>query len=224
MKKKIVLISLLILPLSCYIYFSLAKHNSLYLPVVTENVSELPSGTTLDGKPVALQGNISIVGFLGNDITKKKETVFNINEKINNKYKGFTDFQIVMLMPEGEQQEVEKVMADLKMMADISNWRFLFVNPEQIKAFHQSLKSKELLEADNGTYYLYIVDKERRLRGRDGKTKDKKTGKYEFRDSYNSFLAAELHNEMTDDIKIVLREYRLALKKNNGQKGVKREI
>jgi hypothetical protein len=224
MKKKIVLIVLFILPLSAYIYFSLAKHNSLFLPVITKNVNELPTGTTLDGKPVSLQGSISIVGFLGDDITKKKETVFNINEKINNKYKGFTDFQIVMLMPEGEQEEVKKVAEELKVMADISNWRFLFVSPEQIAAFHKSLKAKESLDADNGTYYLFILDKERRLRGRDGKMKDKKTGKYEFRDGYNSFLAAELHNEMTDDIKIVLREYRLALKKNNYQKEVKREI
>jgi hypothetical protein len=224
MKKKIVLIVLFILPLSAYIYFSLAKHNSLFLPVITKNVNELPTGTTLDGKPVSLQGSISIVGFLGDDITKKKETDFNINEKINNKYKGFTDFQIVMLMPEGEQEEVKKVAEELKVMADISNWRFLFVSPEQIAAFHKSLKAKESLDADNGTYYLFILDKERRLRGRDGKMKDKKTGKYEFRDGYNSFLAAELHNEMTDDIKIVLREYRLALKKNNYQKEVKREI
>ncbi|PZR21782.1 MAG: hypothetical protein DI539_07065 [Flavobacterium psychrophilum] len=224
MKKKIVLIVLLVLPLSCYIYFALAKHNALNLPVINENVSELPQGTTLDNKPVALQGNITIVGFLGTDITKKKETVFNINEKINNKYKGFTDFQIVMLLPEGEEQEVQKVMDELKVMADISNWRFLFVKPDQIAEFHQSLKVKESLDADSGSYYLFIIDKERKLRGRDGKMKDKKTGKYEFKDGYNSFVVAELHNEMTDDIKILLREYRLALKKNNDQKGVKREI
>jgi len=222
MKKKIVLIVLFILPLSAYIYFSLAKHNSLFLPVITKNINELPSGSSLDGKPVSLQGNISIVGFLGTDITKKKETVFNINEKINNKYKGFNDFQIVMLMPEGEQEEVKKVTAQLKVMADISNWRFLFVSPEQIAAFHKSLNVNESLAADNGTYSLFIIDKERSLRGRDGH--NKKTGKDEFKDRYNSLLVAELHNEMTDDIKILLREYRLALKKNNDLKGVKREI
>lgn len=222
MKKKIVLIVLFILPLSCYIYFSLAKHNSLFLPVITKNVNELPSGTTLDGKPVSLGGSISIVGFLGDDMTKKKETVFNINEKINNKYKGFADFQVVMLLPEGEQEEVEKVTAQLKRMGDISNWRFLFVSSEQIEAFHKSLKVEEDLDADHGTYSLFIIDKDRSLRGRNGK--NKKTGKDEFRASYNSLLVAELHNEMTDDIKILLREYRLALKKNNDLKGVKREI
>jgi hypothetical protein len=169
-----------------------------------------------------LQGSISIVGFLGDNITKKKETVFNINEKINNKYKGFTDFQIVMVMPEGEQEEVQKVIAQLKIMADISNWRFLFVSPEQIASFHKSLKLNETLDPDHGTYSLFIVDKERSLRGRDGE--NPKTGKHEFKNSYNSFLVAEMHNEMTDDIKILLREYRLALKKNNDLKGVKREI
>ena len=224
MKRKLVLIVLFILPLSAYIFFSMAEHNSLFLPVITKNVSELPEGNTLDGKPVFLKGKITILGFLGEDITKKKETVFNINEKINGKYKGFTDFQIVMVLPDGEQQEVQKVIADLKVMADISNWRFLFVKPEAIVPFYASLKAKENLEADNGTYQLFIVDKDRSLRGRNGK--DKKTGKDEFKDSYNSFIISELHNEMTDDIKIVLREYRLALKKNNtpGGKGVKREI
>ncbi len=222
MKKKIVLIVLFILPLSAYIYFSLAEHNSLFLPVITKNIPELPTGSTLDGKPVMLKGNISIVGFLGDDITKKKETVFNISEKINNKYKGFTDFQIVMLMPKGEEEEVKQVTAQLKLMADISNWRFLFVSPEELKAFHTSLKVDESLDADNGTYSLFILDKDRSLRGRNGK--DKKTGKHEFKNSYNSRLVAELHNEMTDDIKILLREYRLALKKNNELKGVKREI
>lgn len=212
------------MPLSAYIFFSMAEHNSLFLPVITKNIDELPQGATLDGKPVALKNKITILGFLGESITKKKETVFNINEKINSKYKGFTDFQIVMVMPEGEQEEVQKVMADLKVMADISNWRFVFVKPETIRPFHASLKSKEKLDADNGSYQLFIVDKDRSLRGRNGK--DKKTGKDEFKDSYNSFIISELHNEMTDDIKIVLREYRLALKKNNtpGGKGVKREI
>lgn len=222
MKKKIVLIILLILPLSAYIYFSLAEHNSLYLPVITKNIPELPAGSTLNGKPVSLKGSISIVGFLGDDITKKKETVFNISEKINNKYKGFTDFQIVMLMPEGEEEEVKQVTAQLRLMADISNWKFLFVSPEAIREFHKALKVNETLDADNGTYSLFILDKDRSLRGRNGK--DKKTGKDEFKNSYNSGLVAELHNEMTDDIKILLREYRLALKKNNELKGVKREI
>ena len=98
MKRKIVLIALFILPLTAYVYFSMAKHNSLFLPVLTEKVNELPKGRTLDGKAVMLTGKLTIMGFLGKDIIAKKEAIFNINQKINSKYKGFNDFQIVMLL------------------------------------------------------------------------------------------------------------------------------
>lgn len=222
MKRKLVLIALFILPLTAYIYFSMAKHNSLFLPTLTENVNELPAGRSMDGKPVGLAGKLTIVGFPGKDVIAKKEAIFNINQKINSKYKEFTDFQIVMLLPEGSQEDIERITAELRIMADISNWRFVFARPEDIAAFYKSMKVLEPLDADSGTYNIFIIDKDRSLRGRDGK--NKKTGKDEYKDAYNSFSAAELHNEMTDDIKIVLREYRLALKKNNDLKGVKREI
>jgi hypothetical protein len=51
---------------------------------------------------------------------------------------------------------------------------------------------------------VYILDKERNLRGRK-KVKDYKEG-------YSTFSPAELSNEMLDDFK-VLYEYRAALKK-----------
>ncbi len=222
MKRKVVLLCLLVLPLTLYVYFSMVKHNSLYLPVLTKNVAEAPLGKTFDNKPVHLKGKISIIGFLGKDIRKKKETLFNINQKINNKYQGFTDFQIVMIAADGAQDEVKKVTAELKSMADISNWKFIFAQPDAITSFYNTLKVREPLDADLSTFNIFIVDKENSLRGRKGENKE--TGKDEYKDSYNSFSAAELHNEMTDDVKIVLREYRLALRKNDTLKGAKRKI
>ncbi|AWH83964.1 hypothetical protein HYN59_02035 [Flavobacterium album] len=222
MKRKIVLVVLLILPLTMYVYFSMAKHNSLFLPVITKNVAEAPPGKTLDDKPVHLKGKITIVGFLGKDIIKKKETIFNVNQKINNKYKDFTDFQLLMIVPDGAQDEVKQVISELKAMGDISNWKFIFAQPQDITDFYKSLKVREPLGADFSTYNIFILDKDSSLRGRKGK--DKETGEDEFKDAYNSFSAAELHNEMTDDVKILLREYRLALRKNDTLKGVKREI
>lgn len=221
MKRKIVLISLLVLPLTVYIYFSMVKHNSLFLPIIVEKVNELPEGVTMDGEPVKLENKISIVGFPGDDLLKRKESLFNLNQKINNKYSEFTDFQMVMLVPEGNEEEVKQVITDLSVMADLSGWKFLFASPEQIAAFHASLQTRQPLDSDQGSFYVYIIDKERNLRGRNGEGKQGK-GK-DFLDGYNTFSAAELHNEMTDDVKILLREYRLALKKNTA-KGVKREI
>jgi hypothetical protein len=222
MKKKIVLLGLLALPLVLYIYFSMSRHNSLFLPVITQNVNELPAGKTFTDSVVQLKDKISIVGFLGTDVKKRKESIFNIEQKINNKYRAFKNFQIVMLMPEGTQESVKEMETSLKRMGDISNWKFVFTSPENIEKFYGSLKVKEPLGADLGTFNVFIVDKTLNLRGRRGQTKNKLDSQY--KDGYNSFSAADLHNEMTDDVKILLREYRLALRRNNTQKGVKREI
>lgn len=221
MKKKIVLLGLLALPLMLYIYFSLVKHNSLFLPVINKNIAVLPQGTTLNGKPAVLKGKITVIGFLGNNIKAREESIFNINQKVNAKYKDFTDFQIVMLVPDGKQEEVKAIESKLKVMADITNWNFVFAKPEEIRSFYTSLKAHEPLDADAGTSNIFIIDKDQHLRGRKGDDKDGKSDA--FKDSYNSFSAAELSNELTDDVKIVLREYRLALRKNL-PKGVKREI
>lgn len=215
MKRKILLIGLLVLPLLLYVYFSMAKHNSLYLPVITKNVSELPAPTALDGRPVQLKGKITILGFLGNNIVKRKESIFNLNQKINNKFRGFEDFQIVMLLPTGDEAQVRAVRESLRSMGDISNWRFVFAAPQAIDKVYRSLKVKSALGPDQGTDNVFIIDKDRSLRGRKGTYK----GDSEFRDSYNTFSASEVHNQLTDDVKILLREYRLALKRNN-----KREI
>jgi hypothetical protein len=222
MKKKIVLLGLLALPLVLYIYFSMAKHNSLFLPVITKNINELPQGKTFSDSVVMLKGKISIVGFLGKDVIKRKESIFNIDQKLNEKYRAFKDFQVVMLMPDGTQESVKKIEESLKTMGDISNWKFVFTTPEEIKKFYSSLKVKEPLGDDLGTFNIFIVDKALNVRGRKGEVKNKKDSVY--KDGYNSFSAADLHNDMTDDVKIVLREYRLALRRNATEKGVKREI
>jgi hypothetical protein len=59
---------------------------------------------------------------------------------------------------------------------------------------------------------VYIIDKKRNLRGRKGKSVK---GEEEYKEGYNTSLVSELHNEMTDDVKVILAEYRLALKINH---------
>jgi hypothetical protein len=68
------------------------------------------------------------------------------------------------------------------------------------------------LDQDLGSRMVYIIDKKRNLRGRKGKSVK---GDVEYREGYNTSLVSELHNEMTDDVKVILAEYRLALKINH---------
>ena len=62
--------------------------------------------------------------------------------------------------------------------------------------------------------YVFIIDKDRNLRGRDD---DKDLGVLY---GFDSSVYSEVNNKMSDDVRVILAEYRLALKKYN----TKREI
>lgn len=213
MKNKVVLIILFILPIVTYLIFASAKHNSLFLPTLSENNSEIPQDwTTLRNEKVQLKDRITILGFTGTDMVEFKANMFNLNQKIYNKYFGFEDFQLVMIAPIGTEVEIQQMISELdRITEDMKGWKFVFATSEQIQRYHDSLHLKTSLNANAGTPNVIILDKNINHRGRIGKNKK---GEEEFRESYNSSSAADLHNEMTDDVKIILREYRLALKKN----------
>ena len=62
--------------------------------------------------------------------------------------------------------------------------------------------------------YVFIIDKDRSLRGRDD---DDDVGLLY---GFDSSDYSEVNNKMSDDVRVILAEYRLALKKYNS----KREI
>jgi hypothetical protein len=113
----------------------------------------------------------------------------------------------VVVCPLGTENEAQKVLDALRPFTDVKGWNFIFASPEEIKTFYSQLKLKGKLDENLGTSNVYIVDKERNLRGR----KDEK----EYKEGYDTFHPSELSNEMLDDFKIILYEYRAALKKNH---------
>ncbi len=194
-------------------FFATASHNSLFLPVISKNHSDIPTQfVSLNNEKISLDKNITVLGFPGSDIEEVKANLFNLNQKIYNKYGGFKDFQMVMILPDGNQEKIQAIMLEFRRLSnDLKNWHFLFGKPEDIKTYFSSFHFKNTLNDKSGTSFVYIIDKEKNLRGRKGQ---KIKGKVEYRECYNTISAAELHNEMSDDVKILLREYRLALKKN----------
>ena len=112
MKNKIILIILFIFPIVTYLIFASAKHNSLFLPVLSENNAEIPSEwITLSKEKIQLKDKITILGFTGSDMKEFKANMFNLNQKIYQKYFGFEDFQMVMIAPSGTENEIEKMVA-----------------------------------------------------------------------------------------------------------------
>jgi hypothetical protein len=207
MKKNIVLFVLFVLPIVAYLFFASGVNSFTKLPVITPKIADFGEWKSLNGEKVSLNNKITILGFSGTEILKNRGNYFNLNEKIYQRYHDFKDLQFVVLAPLGTEKDVKAVVDALGAFTDVSQWHFVFATPEEIKSYFSQLKLKGTLNPDLGTSDVYIVDKERNLRGR----KEKKG----YKEGYDTFHPAELSNEMLDDFKVILYEYRAALKKNH---------
>lgn len=215
MKKNLVLIVLFILPIVAYLFFASGVNSFSKLPVITTNVSELGEWKSSNDKSVKLASKITILGFSGTDVYEKRGGYFNLSQKIYNRYREFKDFQVVILVPIGAEKQVEVVLNKLKAVSNMSNWHFVFATPQEIEVVYKSMKLQNPMDVSKGSNTVYIIDKELSLRGRKGKNNKNEE---EYREGYNTSMVSELHNEMTDDVRIILAEYRLALKKNNADR------
>jgi hypothetical protein len=208
MKKTFVLVVLFILPIVAYLFFASGINNFGRLPTLTENIEDIAH---IDGN-VILQDKITILGFLGSDLENKKGIAFNLNQKIYKRFYEFNDFQFVMLVPKGNESKVAALKSELGNLADVEKWKFAYGDEEQIQQFFKDLKTDLSLDENLATPYVFIIDKDRNLRGR---TNDEDEGT---KFGFNATSVAELNNKMEDDVKIILAEYRLALKKNNASR------
>lgn len=215
MKKNLVLFFLFIFPIVAYLFFASGVNSFTRLPIITKSIPEFGDWKTTNNSSIKLASKITILGFTGTDIKGKKGNFFNLNQKIYEKYSEFKDFQVVFIAPIGTEKETEDFKNKIKKISNLSRWNYIFASPKEIKNFYNSLHLKAQLDEDLGTPNVYIIDKARNLRGRKGKVKK---GEAEYREGYSTTLVSELHNEMTDDVKIILAEYRLALKQNNAYK------
>lgn len=204
MKKTVVLGVLFILPLVVYLFFASGVTNFGKLPTLNPRIdwSEGSAAATLEGK-------ISLIIFLGNAVSENKGYLFNFNQKIYKRFSEFEDFQTVLISTPDQEEVANEVLAELATITDVSRYRMVFVSNERVQELFDGLQSPYTLDSNFSSPYVFISDKEAALRGRDD---DEDEGlKY----AYDMRSVAELNNKMEDDMKIVLAEYRLALKTNN---------
>jgi len=208
MKKTFVLVVLFILPIVAYLFFASGVNNFGKLTVLTEGIPEL----SFADSAIKFDRKITVLGFLGNDVESKKGNAFNLNQKIYKRFHEFNDFQFVMVVPFGTEEQVAELKTELSNLADVSKWKFAYAEDEVIKSLFIALKTDLELADDLSTPYVFIIDKDRSLRGR---TEDEDEGT---KFGFNTNSVADLNNKMEDDVKIILAEYRLALKKNNANR------
>ena len=211
-KNTIVLSILFFGPLLFYLFLLTGTNNFAKLPVLTPNVSEV---SQLSGKDsVALKNHISVLCFLGSDLLQHKTNALNLNEKIYKHFYGFKGFQFVVVLPEGSELQAAQLKKELGATYNIDKWHFLFGNEQEVNNIFKSLNSVYELDDNQYSPYAFIVDRELNLRGRN----DEEAADDGLLYGYNAESVATVHQEMVDDVKVVMAEYRLALKKN------KREI
>lgn len=114
-----------------------------------------------------------------------------------------------MIQPVGTKNSTEVLKNELRTgtNTDLVNWNFIYVKDSDLLKVYQSLKTDFNLDSNLGTPYVFIIDRNGDLRGRD----DKEGTKF----GYDSRSVADINNNMLDDVKVILAEYRMALKKNN---------
>jgi len=210
--KKIVLGILFVFPLLVYLFFASGKNNFAKLPLLTSQVMELPNAQ-LDNNP-KLKEHITILGYWGGDLENKKAEALNLNEKIYKRFYQFDDFQFVFLVDATATAQVEQLKIELKegVGTDLSRWNFIFTDPQSIRSHFTSLKTPFTLTDANSTPYVFIIDKDLNLRGRND---DEDEGTLF---GFDARSVAQINKKMIDDVKVILAEYRLALKIYNNKR------
>ena len=122
--------------------------------------------------------------------------------------------EYVTIVPSWVQEKVKEILAELQKGAatDLSKWKFIFGAQSEISTLFSSFKTDVSLNDKFSNPTVFIIDRAKKLRGRDD---DEEVGTLF---GYNTSSVAELNKKMTDDVKVILAEYRLALKKNNSDR------
>ena len=207
MKKFIVLGVLFLLPIVAYLFFASGVNNFGKLPVLTENVLDIDQLETIGNSPVSFHEKISVVAFFGNDLEALKGNTYNLDQKILEKFYQFNDFQFVIVLPEEAKSKAQDFVTEFGTVTNSNYWKFVTGTPAQVKDIFDSFETNLKLDSNLQTPYVFIIDKDASLRGRDD---DEDIGTLY---GYDSRSVSELNNKMSDDIKVILAEYRLELKK-----------
>ena len=210
LKKYLILGFLFFFPIFVYVFLSTGINNFAKLPVLTETVMDIEN---IEGNiaNVSFKNKISVVAFWGGDVNNKKSEALNLNQKIYKRFYEFQDFQFVLLHDKNDNEAIEDLKSDLVsgVGTDLKNWNFIPTTQSNIKMIFDSFRTNIELDNNFSTPYVFIIDRNLSLRGRDD---DEDIGMLF---GFNSQSVAEINNKMVDDVKIILAEYRLALKKND---------
>lgn len=224
-KKYLILFALLLLPSLLYLYLIQGKHNFAHLPYVTYTDEtgalvqrEAPDFNLIDQNAESLtradlKGKIYVVNFFFTSCPSICPIMTANMTKIHERFLHYDDLNILSLTvdPRRDTPETLKEYA-VNRKIDSPKWHFLTGDKDSIYAVAYKFLSSAMEDgsAPGGflhTEYFVLVDKEGKMRSRE----DNNGNLIAVYDGTNS---AHI-NDLIDDIKILIAEYNLELKKNN---------
>ncbi|MDA9810927.1 hypothetical protein N9C07_01800 [Flavobacteriaceae bacterium] len=212
--KKIVLGLLFVFPLLVYLFFASGKNNFAKLPILSKGITEIQNLEFQADNPVSLKDQISIIGYWGGSLKNKQAEALNLNEKIYKRFYEFADFQFVFFVNKNRLSQVDSLKRALKqgLGTDLTKWNFIAATTDEIQTHFTSLQTPIKLDQDGSTPYVFIIDKDLNLRGRND---DEDSGTLY---GFDARSVAQINKKMIDDVKVILAEYRLALKIYNNKR------
>ncbi len=212
--KKIVLGLLFVFPLLVYLFFASGKNNFAKLPILSKGITEIQNLEFQADNPVSLKDQISIIGYWGGSLKNKQAEALNLNEKIYKRFYEFADFQFVFFVNKNRLSQVDSLKRALKegVGTDLTKWNFIAATTDEIQTHFTSLQTPIKLDQDGSTPYVFIIDKDLNLRGRND---DEDSGTLY---GFDARSVAQINKKMIDDVKVILAEYRIALKIYNNKR------
>ena len=156
----VVLGILFFLPVTFLLFLYPATHNYTPLDIINEDVLDINVFSSDSNEDIILKDHITVLGFLGNNPAQNSTVALNLKELVYDKFKGFKRFQIVIIVPKGNEEEAKKLKSDISSYQDLRFWHFVFGESNDIHNVYNSLKSKTGLNQDLATNSVFVVDKE----------------------------------------------------------------
>ena len=208
MKKPLVLGILFILPLVIYLFFASGVNRFGRLPILTDSfTTEIVLSSSEKEANDLFQNKITVLSFLGEEVELMKGYLFNFNQKIYKRFYEFKDFQTLLVAYPNQKEAIDQLLIELGQITDVSRYKVLYLDELDSSNLFKALRSDGNLSSGSSPL-VYIVDKNGSLRGRIDDEDEGVLYGYDIRS------VAVLNNKMEDDVKVLLAEYRLALKKN----------
>jgi hypothetical protein len=210
-KRNIVLGILFFLPVAFLLMLYPAKHNYIPLDVINTGVVDLTNFSSEDEDQIQFSEHITVIGFIGKKPLEKITAISNLKELVYDKFRGFKKFQIVIVAPEGAENEVGIIKKQIATYEDLRFWHYVYGSEAEIKQLYSSLKVEHPLNENLAINDVFIIDMDVNQRGRlDARSEKQIEDNTPMRSlsAYDCIEVAELKNIMSEDVRILFTEYR----------------